>query len=152
MIKNLIIMLVVAAALYTTNTGSDAYPVSDPGDVNGEEMLTVTFVNEVETGDVWLLENTEENLKTSVWGKAHIKGAASGSKNTLTVPRSSDDTYLFRMIDEDGLYFESDAITIKDGYTIKVSRGADEYDTATLEIADSTGDVVETLSIFCAAL
>ena len=37
------------------------------------ESLCVTFVNNVETADVWVLPQTNENLKSSLWGTASAK-------------------------------------------------------------------------------
>ena len=85
------------------------------------------FVNSVNQADVWIINNTEENRKTSTWGTASIKDAEQEKDYSVTLEKNSDDTYLFRMIDVDGIYYESNAITLKEGYSLLIFR-SDEND------------------------
>ena len=92
-----------------------------------EETIKVGFVNSVNQADVWIINNIEENRKTSTWGTASIKDAEQEKDYSVTLEKNSDDTYLFRMIDVDGIYYESNAITLKEGYSLLIFR-SDEND------------------------
>ena len=61
--RSAVFLLVVLAGLLlmSCNQGKGS-------EAEGENMIEVTFVNEVEDADIWILPQTEENLKTTVWG------------------------------------------------------------------------------------
>lgn len=56
------------------------------------DTITVGFVNEVEPADVWILENTEANLKTSLWGKASLPKSQLENVYSVTVREDSGDS------------------------------------------------------------
>ena len=98
---------------------------------------TVTFINEIEDADVWILSDTKENRGTSLWGSATAGGVKVGERREAPLCEPGDDgRYIFRMIDTDGLYYSADGILLKDGWTIEIN-GEDFY-SIKLEVKDKT--------------
>jgi hypothetical protein len=113
------------------------------------EEISFTFKNEMREADVWIIHNTKENHETTLWGAATISKAARGTEYAVTVPKAKNNEYLLRMIDSQGMYYESGAIVLSDGDRVRVYSVG--YETQ-LEIADSTGKILFKQTIFSAAL
>ena len=116
------------------------------------DTITVGFVNEVEPADVWILENTEANLKTSLWGKASLPKAKLENEYAVTVRKDSGNSYLLRIIDTDEIYYAADDITLKDGYSLIIYRSDGEFQEIILSVYDEAGEKVADYSVFNAAL
>ncbi len=116
------------------------------------DTITVGFVNEVEPADVWILENTEANLKTSLWGKASLPKAKLENEYAVTVRKDSGNSYLLRIIDTDEIYYAADDITLKDGYSLLIYRSDGEFQEIILSVYDEAGEKVADYSVFNAAL
>lgn len=111
----------------------------------------VTFFNETEKMDVWILPETDENLKTSLWGKATLAGADTGESYILKVSKPETvTTFIFRAIDEDKIYYEANGITLEADCTIKLKK--EEPFTFTIEVISKDGNILGTYSVFAAAL
>jgi hypothetical protein len=113
--------------------------------------ITIKYENAVTTGNVWIIDNTEANRKTTIWGTATIRGAEKDTEYSLEIPQNADDSYLFRMVDKDGIYYESDAITLKEGYSISIFLEG-EFDDVRMVIRDENGEIVGDEILFNAAL
>lgn len=113
---------------------------------------SVTFINEIEEADVWLLPETKENLKTTLWGTPSLKKIAAGEKRpfTLSAPGPSG-LYILRVIDKNGMYYSVNGVAFADGYCARLKAG-EEPMAAWLEIADKDGQTVKTYSVFAARL
>ncbi len=118
---------------------------------NNAEIITISYVNEISTADVWIIADTPENHKTSIWGTATLKDAEPEKEYSTDIEKSDDDHYLLRMIDKDELYYESGSFELKDGYSLLVCEG-DSFQEPLIIIYDDTGEKAEELTIFCAAL
>jgi len=115
------------------------------------ETIEITFINESEEPvDVWILQDIEANHKTTLWGKTMIAKLPVNSEEKVKIEKQEEDTYLFRAIDEDELYFEANAIIIKDGYTLKLILDRDKFE-ASLEVSDDSGNS-QVYEVFCASL
>ena len=111
----------------------------------------VTFFNESEKMDVWFLPETDENRKTSIWGKATLAGVASGASSALKVSKPATvETFIFRSIDEDKIYYEANGLVIEEGSSIRLRKN--EPFSFTIEVSDSDGKTVGTYTVFAAAL
>ena len=117
-----------------------------------DDTITVSFVNEVEPADVWILENTEANLKTSLWGTASLPKAKLENEYAVTVRKDSGNSYLLRIIDTDEIYYAADDITLKDGYSLIIYRSDGEFQEIILSVYDEAGEKVADYSVFNAAL
>ena len=111
----------------------------------------VTFINEVNDADVWILPQTEENLKTTVWGTATVSQVKTGeSRKTPLCEPSEDGLYIFRMIDTDHFYYSANGLTIEAGWTVKI-KGEDLH-SITIEVTDENGTLQKTYEVFVARL
>ncbi len=113
--------------------------------------IDITFVDDVQPSSVWIIRDIPENRETTVWGTAMIMPDETGKEYTASVPLSEDDKYLFRMIGEDGLYYEADIPKLLDGWKLHLQKTGDIMD-ASLVIFDDTGAKVQECEVFCAAL
>ena len=110
---------------------------------------TVTFVNEVCDGDIWILPQTAANLKTTVWGTATVPKAKMGESREVTLGEAGDGgLYIFRMIDVDGFFYSANGIVLEDGWRVKVGG----EDGVVLEVRDGGGVLQKTHEVFVARL
>lgn len=110
--------------------------------------VTVTFRNEVERADVWLLPQTEENLKTSLWGtpSAGALGVGETAELSLTNEQYAE-AWLLRIIDDGKAYYSANDLKLEDGYTLVFKTEGDKFD-AVIEVLDPSGAVVFTTAVF----
>ena len=114
--------------------------------------VSVSFQNEVEEADVWLLPQTEENLKTSRWGTpiagALEKGAS--AELTLTNPEYAE-AWLVRIIDRNKAYYSAQDLQLGDGYTVVFKSEGSKFD-AVIEVHDANGNLVFSAKAFTGTL
>ncbi len=115
-------------------------------------QFEIHFTNKVCKGDVWIIDDTKENRGTSIWGTATIKETSPERDYSVKLYDNKDNTYLFRMIDEDDIYYEANALTLDDQYSVTIYRKDDEYREVFLIISDEEGNELQTLEVFNAAL
>ena len=106
------------------------------------EEISVTFVNGVEDADIWILPQTEENLKTSLWGTPTLKNSVKGSTGTCRIEGGAE-KYIVRIIDTDQAYYAANDFALHEGVTVKFSTDTDKYD-STLTVLDEIGNVIMT--------
>ena len=113
--------------------------------------MTVTFVNGVRDADVWILPETAENLKTTLWGTATAAKVATGERRETPLCAPGDDgLYILRMIDTDHFYYSANGITLQPGWTLEI-KGA-ELHHITLEVTDENGVLNNSYKVFAARL
>ena len=114
--------------------------------------VSVSFQNEVEEADVWLLPQTEENLKTSLWGtpSAGALGKGASVELTLTNPEFAE-TWLLRIIDRDKAYYSAKDLKLEDGYTLVFKSEGSKFD-AVIEVHDASGNLVFSAEAFTGVL
>ena len=54
-----------------------------------EESFRVTFVNNVETADVWVLPQTDENRNSSLWGTASAKNLEANTQCGIALSKEN---------------------------------------------------------------
>lgn len=64
--------------------------------------ISVSFTSQIESADVWIIPNTEENRKTTNLGKAIIPKAVAGSEYSVLLPDIESHEYILRMIVDNG--------------------------------------------------
>lgn len=111
----------------------------------------VTVVNEVEEADVWILPQTEENLKSSVWGTASVGKLGVGEAAELELEGSDSSAWIVRIIDADHAYYSVQDLTLEDGYRI-VFQSADSKFDAVIQLQDESGAVLSTSEAFVGVL
>ena len=114
--------------------------------------VSVTFQNEVEEADVWLLPQTEENLKTSIWGTPSAGALRKGetAELTMTNPEYAE-TWLVRIIDRNKAYYSAQDLQLEDGYTVVFKSEGSKFD-AVIEVHDATGNLVFSAKAFTGVL
>ena len=125
---------------------------TDTSDLSSGQAIQITLVNEVDAGDVWILPQTEENIKTTLWGTATAAAVATDEQRSVSLtPAGESGLYIFRMIDADDLYYAANGLSLKDGYTIRIGEGSSPM-TAIVEVTRADGTMVSTHSITSAKL
>ncbi len=84
--------------------------------------ISVSVLNKVTTTDIWIIPDTEENRKTSVWGTATISSLEVEISQIALIPESieEDGMYLIRMIDENQMFYSADGIRLEDNQSIVI--------------------------------
>lgn len=114
--------------------------------------IVITFVNEAEEADVWILPHTEENLKTTLWGTATVGKLGAGETALVRLTESNDaQAWLIRIIDRDHAYYSAQDLKLEDGFRI-VFRSADSKYEAVIEVLDQNGTVVARAEAFTGML
>ena len=117
---------------------------------------TVIFINEVTDTDVWILANTEENRKTTVWGTPTVRGMKVNTETEAQLCAPAEDgLYLIRMISARKIYFSADGVALQNGWTVRFKVGKYYNDNPVswvLEVTDTEGNPMETYEVFGAAL
>lgn len=114
--------------------------------------VSVSFQNEVEEADVWLLPQTEENLKTSLWGtpSAGALGKGESAELTLMNPEYAE-AWLVRIIDRNKAYYSAQDLKLEDGYTVIFKSEGSKFD-AVIEVHDASGNLVFSAKAFTGTL
>ena len=111
----------------------------------------VTFINEANDADVWILSDTKENKKTTVWGKATIPKVKTGESRKVSLCESGDNgLYIFRMIDSDSFFYSADGIKLEPDNTLKIKEN--DSKSVVLEVSDENGDLKNSYKVFKARL
>lgn len=83
--------------------------------------ISVSFTSQIESADVWIIPNTEENRKTTNLGKAIIPKAVAGSEYSVLLPDIESHEYILRMIVDNNMYYESGYFWLTSGSTMEVT-------------------------------
>ena len=119
--------------------------------MESQSAQTVHFLNGVKDADVWILPETEANLKTTLWGTATAAGVQQGERREVPLCAPGDGgTYLLRMIDTDHYYYSAGGITLQPGWSMEL-KGADLH-AVTLEVTDENGALHAAYQVFAARL
>ena len=116
-----------------------------------DSIKGITLINEVKDADIWILPKTEENLKTTVWGKATVSGIK--TNETCKAPlctAGENGLYIIRMIDTDNIFYSADDITLESGWTVRIT--GDDLQSVRLEVVDESGSLKNTYEVFAASL
>ena len=111
------------------------------------KTISVTFINDVEKADIWILPQTKENLKTSLWGTATISKLKPGEKKTISINDFEEGRYIVRIIDDDKAYYSANDIVLKENYTIRFKTDETKYE-AELVTLDQNGEAVSKTEAF----
>ena len=122
------------------------------GEIVIDDTISVTFVNEVKTADVWILPEIKKNLDTTVWGRATSAKQERGESRTLDVASVGEEGHhIVRVIDKDGMYYSVNGLTLSDGCALYFREGESPMEYY-VEVVDADGETVGTYKMFAAAL
>ena len=114
--------------------------------------ISVSFQNEVEEADVWVLPQTEENRKTSLWGTPSAGKLGLGETAELSLTNAENaEAWLVRIIDVDKAYYSAQDLKLEDGCTVVFKSEGSKFD-AVIEVQDQNGAVVYTAEAFTGVL
>ena len=114
--------------------------------------IVITFVNEVEEADIWILPQTDENLKTTLWGTATVGKLGAGETAEVCLTESDDaQAWLIRIIDGNLAYYSALDLKLEDGFQI-VFRSENSKFEAVIEVLDQNGTVVSSAQAFTGML
>ncbi|MCQ2513027.1 MAG: hypothetical protein MJ092_06580 [Lachnospiraceae bacterium] len=114
--------------------------------------VVITLENQAKTADIWIMEDTPEKRKQSVWGDPTIKACEVNEPREIELEVVSDDNlYIVRMIDEDGLFYEACNVEIEDGQSVVIKLQENHFD-ASVYVYDGDGSFVKEYEMFVAAL
>ena len=112
---------------------------------------TVIFINGVQDADIWILPETEENLKTTLWGKATVSGIQTNeSREAPLCDAGENGLYLIRMIDTDHIFYSANGIMLKPDWTVRVT--GHDLQSVKIEVSDESGVLKNTYDVFAASL
>lgn len=116
-----------------------------------ENNKNITFINEVKEADVWILPETEKNLKTTVWGTATILGIKTDESRKAPLSDAGDTgLYIIRMIDTDNIFYSADGIRLESGWTVRVT--GEDLQSVKVEVIGENGVLKNTYEVFAASL
>ena len=139
--KKAVIYLITMLLLCSCKTNQTA-PVNNK---------TVTFINEVKDADVWILPETEENLKTTLWGTATVSGIKKNeSRKAPLCDAGENGLYCIRMIDTDNIFYSAGGIVLKSGWKVRIAENG--LHSVIAEVTDENGVLKNTYKVYAASL
>ncbi len=119
--------------------------------VNSMEYIpyvSVLFSNDVEKADIWIMLQTEESLKSSLWGTPTIEGLDKGEAETVSVGTGfMGGKYIIRIIDDEHALYAANDIFIEDGYSLSFKSEESKFDTV-IEVYDRDGNLTNSAEVF----
>ena len=116
------------------------------------EGPVITFINEVVKADIWILPQTEEILKTTLWGTATSAGMEKEEKKQFSLDGlGGPGTYVVRIIDTRGGFYSADGIPLEPDYTIRFT-SENSFADAVLEVLDENGRIIDSRHAFVGRL
>ena len=113
---------------------------------------SITFVNGVEEADVWILPETEANLKTTLWGTATIAKLATDASCEVSLDAlGGPGVYILRLIDTRGMYYAVNGVPLAPGDIVQIRSGEVPM-SALVEVTGADGALRETFEVFAARL
>lgn len=116
-----------------------------------ENVIKISVTDKVSDADIWIIPDTEENRKTTVWGTATVSTKLSDTKAKTVEITSDTKAYLIRIIDTDETYYSADAVSLYDNGSIIITEDCDTS-TVVAEVYDADGELMETYELFSARL
>lgn len=101
--------------------------------------ISVTFLNNVEEADIWILPQTEDNPNSSLWGTPTVSKMRVGEQKAVTVSDERTGRYIVRIIDCDQAFYAASDVVLDDGYTIRFEMEETKYD-ASITVLDQNGN------------
>lgn len=138
----ILLCLFLVLTLFACQKQEEAKPEETETSTTGE-MMKIRFVNEVEDTDLWILSQTEKNLKTSLWGTATVTMLKKEDAIEVAIEETSDHLYILRLIDQRGALYSANDFELHDGDTIVFDAIDDDFVRARLTLLDKEGKEVK---------
>lgn len=119
--------------------------------MENNDKKTLIFINSVKDADVWILPQTQENMKTSLWGTATLSDVRTGESRKAPLCEPGDGgLYIIRMIDTDGFFYSVSGVSLEAGMTLHIR--SDDSNGVSLDVKDKNGKLQNTYKVFSAKL
>ena len=128
-------LLICSAACKAEQGESD---MKNKSQTNSAGKISVSFVNDVDEADVWILPQTKENLKTTLWGTPTLSKLKKGEKEIADIGGETE-KFIIRIIDTDHAYYAVNDIVLGDGYTVRFKTEESKFD-AEIVVLDENGN------------
>ena len=138
----ILLCLFLVLTLFACQKQEETKPEDTETSTTGE-MMKIRFVNEVEDTDLWILPQTEKNLKTSLWGTATVAMLKKEDAIEVAIEETSDHLYILRLIDQRGALYSANDFELHDGDTIVFDAIDDDFVRARLTLLDKDGKEVK---------
>lgn len=123
----------------------------EQNDMGNNDKNTLIFINGVKDADVWILPQTQENMKTSLWGTATLSDVRTGESRKAPLCEPGDGgLYIIRMIDTDGFFYSVSGVSLEAGMTLHIR--SDDSNGVSLDVKDKNGKLQNTYKVFSAKL
>ena len=127
----LILTSVLLCLLFCSCGAVQGEPDMNPDNQSrSQSSISVTFLNNVEEADIWILPQTEDNLKTSLWGTPTVSKMRVGEQKAITISDEGTGRYIVRIIDSDQAFYAAGFETDETKYDAAIS------------VLDQNGDTV----------
>ena len=141
------IIVALVVMLLVKGTKSDVFEM-----YMEKTKMNITVQNGVVKADIWVLPQTEENLKTTLWGTATVAGSVPGESRPAEVVKNTEaDTYLIRIIDDEQMYYAVSDVTLVDDCTVQFKPGPEDF-TYTVDVFGADGTLMKSYEMFAASL
>lgn len=139
--RRLLILISVLLCLFFCSCGAvQGEPDMIPNDHgHSKPSISVTFLNNVEEADIWILPQTEDNMNSSLWGTPTVSKMRVGEQKAVTVSDEGTGRYIVRIIDCDQAIYAASDVVLDDGYTIRFEMEETKYD-ASITVLDQNGN------------
>ncbi len=147
--KKLLFILVCVALglLLAACRKTSAKPEPAQPEVGGAQ---VTLRNEAKEADFWIIPDTEENRKTTLWGTATAAKMKAGEEREITLGAPAGQ-FLLRVIDTDSWYHAASGVAIREGDALRLMPDPENARALLLEVTPADG-AAETYEVFSARL
>lgn len=126
---SVLLCILLCFALSACKGKDDGSAMTNTDETKVQESISVTFINDVADADIWILPQTDENLRSSLWGTATISKLKAGDKRTADINNISENgKYIVRIIDADHAYFSAKDMVLEDSYTIRFKTDDSKYE------------------------
>ncbi len=117
----------------------------------GADSIDVTFAANFEFDEASIIKDTENNRKKTKDDLAMLYIGLKSQRYNLRIPKSDDNKYLLRMIDDNNILYEADIPNLESGWKIKMNKAKDG-DNMTLKISDENNEVIDEYEVVATML
>jgi uncharacterized protein YkwD len=117
----------------------------------GADSIDVTFAANFEFDEASIFKDTENNRKKTKDDLAMLYIGLKSQRYNLRIPKSDDNKYLLRMIDDNNILYEADIPNLESGWNIKMNQAKDG-DNMTLKISDEKNEVIDEYEVVATML
>ena len=160
---NILVLVVILAAIMIMTGCQIAKKSNQNVDINQQEEIDVSesgepvnisVINKIKKANLWVLKDTEENRKVTVWGPATVSDFDVELEQAITVyadTAEQNHRFVINMIDEGEMYYSACEVVLEDGYRMVIREG-EEIMSAFVDVYDEKENLIAQYEMFVARL